>query len=752
MALNRYFILTIVYSLHFFVNPLSGQTIRRLAFKANDIIYNAKNDCIYATAPSDNLGYGNSLCRLDPVTGRILQSVFIGTEPSKLAISDDSQYLYVSFENLPRIVRLKLPELTTDLTIPLLDSLYIGNNYPYAVVPYYTQDMAVFPKNSKKIAVALKSSSFEYSDRLVIYDEKVMRPKSGYYPPYLSSVINISFIGNDTSRFLASTGEGGTVGVAVVPIIAQGIGTVNSNYPNVLGNGYNQLKYSTRDSLIYAGSTILNPMSNPPFRVVHSFIPQTPPFYSQINVEPHPFEDALYAAYSVLDTLKLTQYHSKTRQLIKKWDISFSLEQNRKVAHLGASGKIALHTNKNIYLFNNCTSSITTKPIITQGNSLNLCMNDSITLSVNTNNKVLWTTGDTTTSIKIKESGQYSVSFLDAQGCASPLSTPTIVTQVPLPNPPILSFYEPVVNTNISICTGENLLVKASNSDGSDIKWNTGDTSKTLSITQSGVSYAISTNSYGCQTRSNTINVSVSPNLALPKPVIKIVGKTELCSFESAVLQAPSGFNNYIWTNGETTPTITVRPETMDSFAVKVSNTSGCKSAFSDFIKIKRFETPSKPILVYRDSLLQALLTPTFSHRWYFNGVLMPNITASTFKPLVNGFYSVQAYNGSCSSPFSDWFNITAFRTGVTDPSVGDIKVYPNPTTQFIRVEVIADNIKTGQLELVNMLGEMHQITKIIPAQNQYELNLTDYTAGSYFLFWRSNENKIYALKTIIKL
>ncbi len=749
MVLNRYFIISILYSLHFIANPLSGQTIRRLAFKANDIIYNAQNDCIYATAPSDNLGYGNSLCKLDPITGRVLQSVFIGTEPHKLAISDDSQYLYVSFENIPRIVRLKLPELTTDLTIPLLDSLYSSSNYTYAVVPYYIKDMAVFPKNPKKIALALKSSDFDYSDRLVIYDDKTLRPNSGYDPLYLNSVNNVSFVGNDTNRFLASMGR--FAAVSVVPITPQGIGTVTSNYQNVLGNGFNQLRYSTRDSLIYTGGNILNPMSNPPFSVVYSFNIQTPAFYGQINVEPNPFEDALYASYLALDTLKLAQYHSKTRVLIKKWDISFAAERHKKMAHLGAASKIALHTNINIYLFNNCTSSITTKPIITQGSSLNLCTNDSITLSVNTNNKVLWTTGDTTTTIKIKEPGQYAVSFLDAQGCASPPSTYTIVTQVPVPNPPILSSIDPVFNRNISICTGENLLVNASNSDGSGIKWNTGDTSKTLSITQSGTYYAISTNSNGCQTRSNALNVSVLPNLALPKPVIKIVGKTELCSLESAVLQAPSGFNNYIWTTGATTPNITVMPETVDSFAVKVSNTSGCKSAFSDFIKIRRFETPSKPILVYRDSLLQDLLTPTFSHRWYFNGVLMPNITTSTFKPLVNGFYSVQSYIGSCNAPLSDWVNITAFRTGVTDPSVGEIQVYPNPTAQFIRVEIITDNIQTGQLELINMLGQIRQTIKIVPSQNQYELNLTGYTEGSYFLFWRSNEHKVYALKTIIK-
>lgn len=157
MTLNRYFTVFALFFLQLLAVHLNSQTIRRISFKANDIIYNIKNDCIYATAPSDNLNFGNSLCKLDPKTGQVLQSIFIGTEPNKMAISDDAQFLYVGFDNLPRIMRLKLPELTPDLTIPLLDSLYSSSNYPYAVVPYYIMDMAVFPKNSKKNSCCFKN-------------------------------------------------------------------------------------------------------------------------------------------------------------------------------------------------------------------------------------------------------------------------------------------------------------------------------------------------------------------------------------------------------------------------------------------------------------------------------------------------------------------------------------------------------------------------------------------------------------------
>jgi len=47
---------------------------------------------------------GNSLQAIDPTTGLVTSSTFVGSEPNKLAISDDGHSLYVSLDG-PLAVR-----------------------------------------------------------------------------------------------------------------------------------------------------------------------------------------------------------------------------------------------------------------------------------------------------------------------------------------------------------------------------------------------------------------------------------------------------------------------------------------------------------------------------------------------------------------------------------------------------------------------------------------------------------------------
>src|SRR4051812_45507392 len=73
-------------------NRLGGSdVVQRLAMTANDVIYDKKDKMIYASRPSTvGTAEGNSLTRIDPVSARVLSSTFIGSEPNKLAISDDA--------------------------------------------------------------------------------------------------------------------------------------------------------------------------------------------------------------------------------------------------------------------------------------------------------------------------------------------------------------------------------------------------------------------------------------------------------------------------------------------------------------------------------------------------------------------------------------------------------------------------------------------------------------------------------------
>ena len=69
--------------------------IRQLSLPANDLVYDPGTHRIYATVPSSAGAIGNSVTAIDPETGQIGPSVFIGSEPGRLALSDDGMYLDV---------------------------------------------------------------------------------------------------------------------------------------------------------------------------------------------------------------------------------------------------------------------------------------------------------------------------------------------------------------------------------------------------------------------------------------------------------------------------------------------------------------------------------------------------------------------------------------------------------------------------------------------------------------------------------
>ncbi len=62
----------------------------------NDSIYDAARDLIYATLPSAAGPNGNSVAVIDPATGSIQSYIFVGSEPTDLAMSGTGNRLYVA--------------------------------------------------------------------------------------------------------------------------------------------------------------------------------------------------------------------------------------------------------------------------------------------------------------------------------------------------------------------------------------------------------------------------------------------------------------------------------------------------------------------------------------------------------------------------------------------------------------------------------------------------------------------------------
>ncbi|MCC7244055.1 MAG: VCBS repeat-containing protein [Saprospiraceae bacterium] len=112
---------------------------------------------------------------------------------------------------------------------------------------------------------------------------------------------------------------------------------------------------------------------------------------------------------------------------------------------------------------------------------------------------------------------------------------------------------ELMVNGPSSICTGDS--VQITTIDGfAHYTWNTGDTTQVLTVLQPGDYQLTVTQEGGCTAVSNLVTITGNPD---ETPTIASAGELTFCQGGSVTLQS-SAAASYLWSNGETTQSITV--------------------------------------------------------------------------------------------------------------------------------------------------------------------------------------------------
>lgn len=223
-----------------------------------------------------------------------------------------------------------------------------------------------------------------------------------------------------------------------------------------------------------------------------------------------------------------------------------------------------------------------TVPIITASGPLAFCQGSSVVLSSSEANGNTWSTGATTPSIVVSNSGTYTVIFTDVNGCTA-TSVPVSTTQdIPLIAPNLGGPY---------VQCGGSIQLNAGIFNGStSYLWNNGATTPAITINQSGNYNVIVTNSCG-SVQSNNAEVTINPNP--PAPVITALGQTTFCTGGSLILSANVA-NDIVWNTGETTQTITVTQS--GSYYVIFNNGNNC-SATSQPITVTVQDQPVAPNL-----------------------------------------------------------------------------------------------------------------------------------------------------------
>lgn len=130
------------------------------------LVHDAVRRVFYASVPGSDPTRGNTITKIDQ-NGTIGASLPVGSEPGRMAISDDGAYLYVILNGSPTVTRIALATFTTDITFQL------GSGSFGAL---YGEDIEVLPGLARSVAVSRKNSCCSpRHEGVAIYDDGVMR-------------------------------------------------------------------------------------------------------------------------------------------------------------------------------------------------------------------------------------------------------------------------------------------------------------------------------------------------------------------------------------------------------------------------------------------------------------------------------------------------------------------------------------------------------------------------------------------------
>ena len=165
------------------------------------------------------------------------------------------------------------------------------------------------------------------------------------------------------------------------------------------------------------------------------------------------------------------------------------------------------------------------------------------------------------------------------------------------------------------------------------------------------------TSEAGCSaTASGTVTVNPNPSVTVNSEVI--------CEGDTATLTATAqGATSYLWSNGATTPSIQVSPNTTTTYTVTVTSAEGCLATASGTVTVNPKPTvtvDSKEICFGESVTLTATATGATSYRWN-NGATTPSIQVS---PNSTTTYAV---------------TVTS-EAGCTATASGTVTVNPTPT------------------------------------------------------------------------
>ncbi len=242
------------------------EAVRMIDLPTNDLVYDPHTQRIYASVPSRAGERGNTVTAIDPTTGTIEWSEFVGSEPGKLALSGDGKWLYVGLDGATGVQRFDVPNRALDIQFSL------GRDQNYGA--YGVGDMEVLPGQAGSVAVLRRFSPYSGSAGVAVYDDGVQRPTT---TSLFSSISAIAF-----SNVAATLYAFGSLTLNTLTLDVSGV-SVSATTNNVISSYGSDMRFAG-GRLYFSTGQVVDPASS---AVVGTFVLADSNFYfSAVAVEP----------------------------------------------------------------------------------------------------------------------------------------------------------------------------------------------------------------------------------------------------------------------------------------------------------------------------------------------------------------------------------------------------------------------------------------------------------------------------------
>ncbi|MBN4051383.1 T9SS type A sorting domain-containing protein [bacterium AH-315-M05] len=192
-----------------------------------------------------------------------------------------------------------------------------------------------------------------------------------------------------------------------------------------------------------------------------------------------------------------------------------------------------------------------------------------------------------------------------------------------------------------------------------------------------------------------------------PVPIVYLGSDTAICSGDSVIFDAGSGFSSYLWSDNSTGQAITV--SNAGIYYVEVTDNFGCSSRDTIEVFVTSLPTadfgyaPGGLTVVFSDSSANAI-----SYSWNYGDGNTDSVQNPTHTYVTSGTYNIcLTVNNDCGTDsVCKALNVTT--TGIRDINLQNkVKIYPNPVSNRLIINYKNVEQQITEIKIYNMMGKI---------------------------------------------